>query len=98
MTGFVIQGHKCHETQQLLNGNEKSWPSFLSLLAVPAPSGLSFGEVTADTMLVTWKAPQVPKSSDIERYIIHYHPVDDDDDTIEHTVDGNTNYVVLRRT
>ncbi|KAF4109421.1 fibronectin 1a isoform X2 [Onychostoma macrolepis] len=64
--------------------------------AVPAPSGLSFGEVTADTMLVTWKAPQVPKSSDIERYIIHYHPVDDDDDTIEHTVDGNTNYVVLR--
>uniref|UniRef100_A0A673JZE0 Fibronectin n=1 Tax=Sinocyclocheilus rhinocerous TaxID=307959 RepID=A0A673JZE0_9TELE len=64
--------------------------------AVPAPSGLSFGEVTADTMLVTWKAPQVPRSSDIERYIIHYHPVDDDDDTIEQTVDGNTNYVVLR--
>ncbi len=32
------------KTQQLLNGNEKSWPSFLSLLAVPAPSGLSFGE------------------------------------------------------
>ncbi|KTG42498.1 hypothetical protein cypCar_00004634 [Cyprinus carpio] len=64
--------------------------------AVPAPSGLSFGEVTADTMLVTWKAPQVPRSSDIERYIIRYHPVDDDDDTIERTVDGNTNYVVLR--
>uniref|UniRef100_A0A672SEP5 Fibronectin n=1 Tax=Sinocyclocheilus grahami TaxID=75366 RepID=A0A672SEP5_SINGR len=35
--------------------------------AVPAPSGLSFGEVTADTMLVTWKAPQVPRSSDIEQ-------------------------------
>uniref|UniRef100_A0A673KKE5 Fibronectin n=1 Tax=Sinocyclocheilus rhinocerous TaxID=307959 RepID=A0A673KKE5_9TELE len=64
--------------------------------AVPAPSGLSFGEVTADTMLVTWNAPQVPKSSDIDRYIIRYHPVDDDDDTIERTVDGNTNYVVLR--
>uniref|UniRef100_A0A672KIL6 Fibronectin n=1 Tax=Sinocyclocheilus grahami TaxID=75366 RepID=A0A672KIL6_SINGR len=64
--------------------------------AVPAPSGLSFGEVTADTMLVTWNVPQVPKSSDIDRYIIRYHPVDDDDDTIERTVDGNTNYVVLR--
>ncbi len=89
---------KFNATQQLLNGDEKSWPSFLSLLAAPAPSGLSFGEVTADTMLVTWKAPQVPKSSDIERYIIRYHPVDDDDDTIERTVDGNANYVVLRRT
>ncbi|XP_026128048.1 fibronectin-like isoform X11 [Carassius auratus] len=64
--------------------------------AVPAPSGLSFGEVTADTMLVTWKAPHVPKSSDIKRYIIHYHPIDDDDDTIERTVDGKTNYIVLR--
>ncbi|KTG01456.1 hypothetical protein cypCar_00014182 [Cyprinus carpio] len=64
--------------------------------AVPAPSGLSFGEVTADTMLVTWKTPQVPKSSDINHYIIRYHPVDDDDDTTERTVDGNTNYVVLR--
>ncbi|XP_026074466.1 fibronectin-like isoform X1 [Carassius auratus] len=64
--------------------------------AVSAPSGLSFGEVTADTMLVTWKAPQVAKSSDIDRYIIHYHPVDDDDDNTERTVDGNTSYVVLR--
>ncbi|KAI2660497.1 Fibronectin [Labeo rohita] len=63
--------------------------------AVPAPFGLSFGEVTADTMLVTWKAPQVPKASEINRYIIRYHPIDDDDDTIERTVDGNTNYIVL---
>uniref|UniRef100_A0A671KDZ4 Fibronectin n=1 Tax=Sinocyclocheilus anshuiensis TaxID=1608454 RepID=A0A671KDZ4_9TELE len=69
--------------------------------AVPAPFGLSFGEVTADTMLVTWKAPQVPRSSDIERYIIHYHPVDDDDDTIEQTTPcvildlvPNTEYMV----
>ncbi|KAK9969618.1 hypothetical protein ABG768_027777 [Culter alburnus] len=64
--------------------------------AVPAPSGLSFGEVTADSMLVTWNAPQVPKSSDIDRYIIRYHPVDDDDDTTERTVEGSENFVVLR--
>ncbi|XP_056321204.1 fibronectin 1a [Danio aesculapii] len=64
--------------------------------AVPAPYGLSFGEVTADTMLVTWKAPQVPKSSDIEQYIIRYHPVDEDDDTTERTVEGSENFVVLR--
>uniref|UniRef100_A0A671KPB8 Fibronectin n=1 Tax=Sinocyclocheilus anshuiensis TaxID=1608454 RepID=A0A671KPB8_9TELE len=93
---YILNTWTRNEEKTLLNGNEKSWPSFLSLLAVPAPFGLSFGEVTADTMLVTWKAPQVPRSSDIERYIIHYHPVDDDDDTIEQTVDGNTNYVVLR--
>lgn len=84
--------------QLLLNGNEQSCTSFLSLLAVPAPSGLSFGEVTADSMLVTWNAPQVPKSSDIDRYIIRYHPVDDDDDTTERTVEGSENFVVLRRT
>lgn len=74
---------------------KKSCTSSFSLLAVPAPFGLSFGEVTADTMLVTWKAPQVPKASEINRYIIRYHPIDDDDDTIERTVDGNTNYIVL---
>lgn len=49
-------------------------------------------------MLVTWKAPQVPKSSDIDQYIIRYHPVDEDDDTTERTVEGSENFVVLRRT
>ncbi|XP_077071990.1 fibronectin 1a [Siphateles boraxobius] len=64
--------------------------------AVPAPSGLSFGGVTADSMLVSWNAPQVPKSADIDRYIIHYHPVDEDDDTTERTVEGSEKFVVLR--
>ncbi|XP_052004280.1 fibronectin-like isoform X29 [Xyrauchen texanus] len=64
--------------------------------AVPAPSYLSFGDVTADSMLVTWNAPQVPKPSDIDHYIIRYHPVDEDDDTTEHNVDGNANFVILR--
>ncbi|XP_051564954.1 fibronectin 1a isoform X30 [Myxocyprinus asiaticus] len=64
--------------------------------AVPAPSGLSFGDVTADSMLVTWNAPQVPKPSDIDRYIIRYHPVDDEDDTTERILDGNSEFVILR--
>ncbi|XP_067299569.1 fibronectin 1a isoform X2 [Pseudorasbora parva] len=63
--------------------------------AVPAPSGLSFGEVSADSMLLTWNAPQVPKPSDIDSYIIHYHPVDDDDDTIERTVEGSKTFAIL---
>ncbi|TRY85623.1 hypothetical protein DNTS_008763, partial [Danionella cerebrum] len=64
--------------------------------AVPAPSDLSFGEVTADSMLVSWKAPLVPQKSDIDHYIINYHPADEDDDTTERTVDGGEELVVLR--
>lgn len=86
------------KTQLLLNGNNKYCTCLRSFLAVPAPSGLSFSGVTADSMLVSWNAPQVPKSSDIDRYIIHYHPVDDDDDTTERTVKGSENFVVLQRT
>ncbi|KAI7808786.1 Fn1 protein [Triplophysa rosa] len=63
--------------------------------AVPAPSDLSFDGVKADSMRVTWKPPKVHKSSDIERYIIHYHPVDDDDDTVEQIVMGNADFIVL---
>ncbi|KAA0716049.1 Fibronectin [Triplophysa tibetana] len=63
--------------------------------AVPPPSDLSFDGVKADSMRVTWKHPKVHKSSDIERYIIHYHPVDDDDDTVEQTVMGNADFIVL---
>ncbi|XP_056610634.1 fibronectin 1a isoform X2 [Triplophysa dalaica] len=63
--------------------------------AVPPPSDLSFDGVKADSMRVTWKHPKVHKSSDIERYIIHYHPVDDDDDTVEQIVMGNADFIVL---
>lgn len=66
--------------------------------AVPAPSDLSFDGVTADSMRVTWKPPQVPKSSDIERYIIHYHPVNDDDDTVEQIAMGNADFIILYST
>lgn len=72
--------------------------SFLHIIAVPAPSNLSFKEVTADSMKVTWNSPQVPIPSDINRYIVRYHPVDDEDDTVEHIVKGYINYVILQST
>lgn len=49
-------------------------------------------------MTVSWTAPIVPKPNEIDRYIIHYHPVDDENDNTEQVVDGNLNRVVLRRT
>nr|XP_055070732.1 fibronectin 1a isoform X8 [Misgurnus anguillicaudatus] len=64
--------------------------------AVPVPSNLSFKEVTADSMKVTWNSPQVSIPSNINRYIVRYHPVDDEDDTVEHTVKGYSNFVNLQ--
>lgn len=77
--------------------SEESASGF-TFTAVPPPSDLSFNGVKADSMRVTWKHPKVHKSSDIERYIIHYHPVDDDDDTVEQIVMGNADFIVLYST
>ncbi|XP_066542090.1 fibronectin 1a isoform X2 [Hoplias malabaricus] len=63
---------------------------------VPAPTGLAFSNISTDSMMVTWVAPSVRKPSEINRYLIRYHPVDDEDDTTEISVDGNTHSVVLR--
>lgn len=49
-------------------------------------------------MTVSWTAPIVPKPNEIDRYIIHYHPVDDENDNTERVVDGNVHRVILRRT
>lgn len=65
--------------------------------AVPAPTGLKFSDITADNMTVSWTAPTVPKPNEIDRYIIHYHPVDDENDNTERVVDGNVHRVILRR-
>ncbi|XP_062862520.1 fibronectin 1a [Trichomycterus rosablanca] len=64
--------------------------------AVPAPSVLKFSNVTSDSMTVRWTAPRVPKPNDISRYIIRYHPIDDEDDITERNVDGNIRNVILR--
>lgn len=71
--------------------------SFFSPTAVPAPTGLKFSDINADNMTVIWTAPFVPQPNEIDRYIIHYHPVDDEDDNTERVVDGDVNRVILRR-
>ncbi|XP_060732737.1 fibronectin 1a [Tachysurus vachellii] len=63
--------------------------------AVPAPTGLKFSDIGADNMTVIWTAPTVPNPNQIDRYIIHYHPVDDENDNTERVVDGNIHRVVL---
>ncbi|CAN9497932.1 unnamed protein product [Ophioblennius macclurei] len=64
--------------------------------SVPAPTDLGFGEVTPDTLEVTWSAPRVPNPVDIDNFFIRYHPIDDEDDITETSVGGKENRVVLR--
>uniref|UniRef100_A0A3B4BZY1 Fibronectin n=1 Tax=Pygocentrus nattereri TaxID=42514 RepID=A0A3B4BZY1_PYGNA len=63
---------------------------------VPAPTDLKFNNISTDSMIVSWTAPNVPRPDEIDSYVIRYHPVDDEDDTTELNVDGNANSVVLR--
>uniref|UniRef100_A0A3B5Q3L2 Fibronectin n=1 Tax=Xiphophorus maculatus TaxID=8083 RepID=A0A3B5Q3L2_XIPMA len=64
--------------------------------AVPAPINLNFGEIRPDSLEVTWVSPQVPNTSDINSFIIRYHPIDNEDEITETSVGGDTNRVVLR--
>uniref|UniRef100_A0A4W4GJE6 Fibronectin n=1 Tax=Electrophorus electricus TaxID=8005 RepID=A0A4W4GJE6_ELEEL len=63
---------------------------------LPAPTDLMFSNVTPDSLTLSWATPRVPRPSEIHRYIIRYHPVDDEDDITERTVDGNAHSDVLR--
>ncbi|KAK1789028.1 hypothetical protein P4O66_014983, partial [Electrophorus voltai] len=63
---------------------------------LPAPTDLMFRNVTPDSLTLSWATPRVPRPSEIHRYIIRYHPVDDEDDITERTVDGNAHSDVLR--
>ncbi|XP_031137641.1 fibronectin 1a isoform X2 [Sander lucioperca] len=63
--------------------------------SVPAPTDLGFGQVGPDSMEVTWVAPRVPNTADINSFLVRYHPIDDEDDTTEISA-GGSNSVVLR--
>uniref|UniRef100_A0AAY4DV08 Fibronectin n=1 Tax=Denticeps clupeoides TaxID=299321 RepID=A0AAY4DV08_9TELE len=60
--------------------------------AIPAPTNLHFGEVGPDSMRVSWT---IPRSTEITRFIIRYHPANQDDDIEEMNVGSTTDTVVL---
>ncbi|XP_012738023.3 fibronectin 1a [Fundulus heteroclitus] len=70
--------------------------TFTQQTSVPAPTDLNFGEVGPDSIEVTWVAPQVPNASDINSFIVRYHPLDDNVKIRESSVGGDTNRLVLR--
>ncbi|XP_005801284.1 fibronectin-like [Xiphophorus maculatus] len=70
--------------------------TFTQQTSVPAPINLNFGEIRPDSLEVTWVSPQVPNTSDINSFIIRYHPIDNEDEITETSVGGDTNRVVLR--
>uniref|UniRef100_A0AAY4CMT9 Fibronectin n=1 Tax=Denticeps clupeoides TaxID=299321 RepID=A0AAY4CMT9_9TELE len=64
--------------------------------AVPAPTDLRFGDVSPDSMSVSWSAPIVPNPSEIDSFVVRYHPIDSENDAVERTLGGANNNVVLR--
>ncbi|XP_061647765.1 fibronectin 1a [Phyllopteryx taeniolatus] len=77
--------------------NGESEPTMVTQqTSVPAPTDLGFGQVGPDHIEVTWVSPRVPNMANINNFLIRYHPIDDDDDLTETSVDGTMNNVVLR--
>ncbi|XP_051982338.1 fibronectin 1b isoform X2 [Xyrauchen texanus] len=61
--------------------------------AIPAPTNLNFAEVGSDTMRVSWTAPSV-QPSELNRFVIRYNPLNNDDDIQEVNVGGTNSFVL----
>lgn len=77
--------------------NGESEPTtFTQQTSVPAPSDLRFSEVGSDSIEVSWSSPNVPNTANVDKFLVRYHPIDDEDDITETGVTDGSNKVVLR--
>ncbi|XP_033899677.3 fibronectin-like isoform X1 [Acipenser ruthenus] len=77
----------------LTEGGESVPTTLTQQTAVPPATNLQFNAVGPESMQVMWSAPELIALS---RFIVRYSPVRNEDDTVEQSVPGTSNNIILR--